>query len=246
MLEVTGLVSGYRGKTIVSDVGLGVQPGRIAVVIGPNGAGKSTLLKTVMGFVRAERGRIELDGEPVERLAPQERIRRGLAYVAQSGAAFPSLSVEENLRAGGYVLSRRVVAGRMAQVYDRFPQLRDVRRTQAARLSGGERRMLEIGRFLMQSPRVVLLDEPSIGLAPSVAELVYRHVRSLADEGLSFLVVEQNVRLALTVADHVYVLELGRNRFDGPPSALQEDAHLRSLFLGSSIDEPVPNAAGAG
>jgi branched-chain amino acid transport system ATP-binding protein len=245
VFEVRGLTSGYRGKTIVSDVDLSVEPGRIAVVIGPNGAGKSTLLKTLMGFVRLQRGTIEFEQRRIERLAPQARIRAGMAYVAQSGAAFPSLSVEENLRAGGYqIRSKHLVTQRMDDVYERFPALRGLRKTQAAKLSGGERRMLEIGRFLMQEPRLVMLDEPSIGLSPGVAELVYQQVRTLADGGTSFLIVEQNVRLALTVADYVYVLELGRNRFEGEPDALKGDTHLRSLFLGSSSEADVQPATG--
>jgi len=235
ILSATGLSSGYAQKLIVSGVSLDVRKGQIVSLIGPNGAGKSTLLKTIMGFVPVLAGSVRFFGSEVTTASVEARIRSGVAYVAQAGGAFPSLSVMDNLVAGAYLeRDREVVRKRMATVLDRFPQLKPLLRAQAAVLSGGERRMLEIGRFLMQAPRLVLLDEPSIGLSPKLAGFLYDQVRHLRSEGISFLIVEQNVRKALEMSDHIYVLELGRNRFDGSSDVLQKDADLASLFLGAA------------
>jgi branched-chain amino acid transport system ATP-binding protein len=187
-----------------------------------------------MGFVNTAGGDIAIAGESIAGTRTEERIGRGIAYVAQSGGAFGGLSVADNLLAGGYLIrDRHEVKARVARVYERFPALKDRRKSQASVLSGGERRMLEIGRFLVQSPRLVLLDEPSIGLSPKLAAFVYQQVRHLREEGLSFLIVEQNVQLALDVADYVYVLELGQNLYAGTPGELADEEELSALFLGA-------------
>jgi branched-chain amino acid transport system ATP-binding protein len=234
LMAVRGVSGGYGRGLILQGVDLTVREGQIVAIIGPNGAGKSTLLKAIMGFVATAGGEIAMAGEPITGMRTEERIRRGIAYVAQSGGAFGGLSVADNLLAGGYLIKDRAeVRERIARVYERFPDLASRRKSQASVLSGGERRMLEIGRFLVQSPRLVLLDEPSIGLSPKLASFVYDQVLQLREEGLSFLIVEQNVQLALNVADYVYVLELGRNRHASTPDELADEEELSALFLGA-------------
>ena len=240
LLKVVGLSSGYGRLSILRSVDVEVRRGQIVSIIGPNGAGKSTLLKAVMGFLPTMSGRVDFAGRNLAPLPVEARIGLGLAYVAQTGGSFPGLSVADNLRAGGYqVRGRAELRRRVESVYQQFPVLGPLRHTQAALLSGGERRMLEIGRFLMQSPILVMLDEPSIGLSPQLAGFVYGEIMRLREQhGLTFLIVEQNVREALRISDHVYVLESGHNRFDGPPDSLMAEADLSVLFLGSSLEAP--------
>ena len=233
-LEAAELTAGYGGSTILNGVSLSVAPGRITGVIGPNGAGKSTLLKAIMGYILPRNGSVRLDGDDITRLPTHERIRRGIAYIAQTRSHFPSQTVQENLRMGAYLVrSRSLRAQRRSEVFARFPILAERRRQPAALLSGGQLRMLEIGRALMTSPRLIILDEPSIGLSSGLVDMVYGHLRELAAGGTTLLIVEQNVRKLLSVADFVYALENGGNRFGGTPQALTARDVLAGLYLGA-------------
>jgi branched-chain amino acid transport system ATP-binding protein len=232
-LEAVALTAGYGGSTILNGVSLTIACGRITGVIGPNGAGKSTLLKAIMGYIVPRAGAVRLDGDDITRLPTHERIRRGIAYIAQTQSHFPSQTVQENLRIGAYLVRDRAVrASRQAEIFRRFPILAERRRQPAALLSGGQLRMLEIGRVLMTSPRLIVLDEPSVGLSPALVDMVYGHLRDLAAGGTTLLIVEQNVRKLLAVADFVYALENGANRFEGTPQTLTATGMLADLYLG--------------
>jgi branched-chain amino acid transport system ATP-binding protein len=243
VLQAEGLVAGYGGSAILQDVGLVVEPGSITGIIGPNGAGKSTLAKVLVGYLHPQAGRVWFRGKDVTKERPSTRIQLGLAYVAQARSSFPDLTVLENLHVGGYLVkSKPLLQERLERVLDRFPVLKERRRQPARLLSGGELRILEIGRFLMMDPTLVILDEPSIGLAPRLVDHVYEQVRALRDEGITFLIVEQNVRKLLAVADYVLALEVGRNRYAGTPTQLVDEGHLATIYLGSGA--PAPGAVG--
>ena len=222
MLEVRNLYVGYyRDLNILQDLTLAARPRQITAILGANGVGKSTALKAIYGFLRPNKGEVLLDGESILRISPHRRILKGLAYIPQHPGIFRDMSVEENLELGGwtYRRDRRLVRQRMEQNYERFPILRDKRRQPTGELSGGQQRMVEIGRTLMAEPRVLLVDEPTAGLSKMLAEEVYRMLVDLRDrDGLTILLVDQEIRQALRIADFVYVLELGRNKFEGPPS----------------------------
>ena len=235
VLEARALTAGYGGSAVLQELDLAVRPGGITGVIGPNGAGKSTLLKVLVGYLKPIAGRVALGGEDITTLAPEERIRRGIAYIAQQRSSFPSQSVADNLRLGAYLVrDARLRAEREASVFERFPVLAQRRHQLAGMLSGGEARMLELGRMLMMAPRLAILDEPSIGLSPKLIETVYEQVRRLRTEGITFLIVEQNVRKLFAVADHVFALENGRNRFEGSPGELSAEGVLAGLYLGKA------------
>jgi ABC-type branched-subunit amino acid transport system ATPase component len=236
LLEANGLVAGYGGSAILNGLSLSAERGRITGVIGPNGAGKSTLLKTVMGYVHPASGSVLFDGTDITRLPTHERIRCGVAYISQTHSHFASQTVRENLRLGAYLVrDKQVRAERQAEVFRRFPALAERARQPAGLLSGGQLRMLEIGRVLMTAPRLIVLDEPSVGLSPKLVDMVYDHLRELAAEGTTLLIVEQNVRKLLAIADHVYALESGANRYDGTPQTLVAEGRLASLYLGAGV-----------
>ena len=222
MLEVKNLYVGYyRDLNILQDLTLAARPRQITAILGANGVGKSTALKAIYGFLRPNDGEILLDGESILRVPPHRRVLKGLAYIPQQPGIFRDMSVEENLGLGGwtYRRNRRLVRQRIEQNYERFPILRDKRRQATGELSGGQQRMVEIGRTLMAEPRILLVDEPTAGLSKMLAEEVYRMLIDLRDrDGLTILLVDQEIRQALRIADFVYVLELGRNKFEGPPS----------------------------
>jgi branched-chain amino acid transport system ATP-binding protein len=234
LLEVLAVTAGYAGSTILKGVSLTVAQKRITGVIGPNGAGKSTLLKVLMGYIVASGGAVRFDGEDITRLPTDQRVRRGIAYIAQTRSHFPSQTVQENLRVGAYLVrDRQLRSERQTEVFRRFPILAERRRQPAAVLSGGQLRMLEIGRVLMSSPRFIVLDEPSIGLSSTLVDMVYGHLRELATSGMTLLIVEQNVRKLLSIADYVYALENGSNRFEGTPETLSARGVLAGLYLGA-------------
>jgi ABC-type branched-subunit amino acid transport system ATPase component len=236
LLEATTLVAGYGGSAILNGLSITAEAGRITGLIGPNGAGKSTLLKTLMGYITPVSGTIAFDDEEITRLPTHERIRRGIAYIAQTQSHFPSQTVQENLRLGAYLVrDKSVREERQAEVFRRFPVLQERRRQYAGLLSGGQLRMLEIGRALMTSPRLIILDEPSVGLSPKLVDMVYDHLRELAGKGTTLLIVEQNVRKLLAVSDRVYALESGANRYDGAPQALVAEGRLANLYLGAGV-----------
>ena len=226
MLEVRNLYVGYyRDLNILQDLTLAARPRQITAILGANGVGKSTVLKAIYGFLRPNDGEILLDGESIVRVPPHRRILKGLAYIPQQPGIFREMTVEENLELGGwtYRRDRCLVRQRIEQNYERFPILREKRRQATGELSGGQQRMVEIGRTLMSEPRVLLVDEPTAGLSKMLAEEVYRMLIDLRDrDGLTILLVDQEIRQALRIADFVYVLELGRNKFDGPPSEFDD------------------------
>jgi branched-chain amino acid transport system ATP-binding protein len=230
-LEIEGLCTDYGLVRAVDSVTLGVEPGRVTAVLGANGAGKTSLLRTISGLVHASAGRVRLGGEDLLGIPVEEVVRRGVAHVPEGRGVIAELSTEENLRLGG--LWRRAPHSELQAIYELLPALGERRRQPAASLSGGERQMLSIGRALMAKPSVLLLDEPSLGLAPMLAARIMALVRELAAErGLAVLLVEQNARGALGIADRGVVLNLGRVVADEDASALAADEDLRHAYLG--------------
>ena len=231
LLEARGVVGGYGEADILHGVDLVADKGEIVVIVGPNGAGKSTLMKAVAGLVRVRAGAIRFAGEPIDNRPAETMILRGLAYVPQERNVFPSLTVEENLAMGAYARPAETEAG-MARVLALFPDLAAKRRVAAGRLSGGQRQLVAIGRALMLAPRLIMLDEPSAGLSPKFCALIFERVQAIARAGVAVLMVEQNARPALAIADRGVVLAMGRNRATAPGPALLADPEIGRLFLG--------------
>ncbi len=233
MLEVRGLTAGYGGRAIVEGVNLRVASGEVVALIGHNGAGKSTLLKALFNLVPMRSGAVELDGRGVADLPAQRLLAAGLAYVPQDHSVFPRLTIAENLRMGAYLIDDAAVyRARLDAVLALFPQLAARGNQLAGTMSGGEQRVLEIARALLMDPKVILLDEPSIGLAPQMIRTVFEAVTTLKQQGKGVLVVEQNVRKALETADRGYVLELGRIALEDRAAALIGDARVTRLYMG--------------
>jgi branched-chain amino acid transport system ATP-binding protein len=231
MLDVEKLVADYGPVRAVDGVSLRVQKGKVTAVLGANGAGKTSLLRTISGLKRASSGRVCLAGEDITHTAVEDIVCRGLAHVPEGRGVIAELTVEENLRLGG--LWRRRESASLQDMYDLFPALRVRRGKPAATLSGGERQMLSLGRALMGAPRVLLLDEPSLGLAPRITAQIMALVRELCDgRGLAVLLVEQNARSALSIADTGVVLDLGRVVATEDPERLADDVDLRHAYLG--------------
>ena len=233
-IEFHNVVAGYSPTlTILNELSFVARDGQVTLLVGPNGAGKSTALKTLFGILAPRSGTIAFGGQAVGGANPRELLARGMAFVPQGRNLFPSLSVLHNLELGGITLSsRKVVAERIEEVLQRFPRIRERLANQASTLSGGEQKQLEIGRALLLRPRVLLIDEPSIGLSPIISREVFRLLRELADAGTTVLMVEQNVRSALAYADRALVLEMGRLALDRPAAELLKDPDLNRLFLG--------------
>jgi len=245
MLELENVRSGYGKLEIVQAASLEVGDGAIVGIIGPNGAGKSTLLKTAFGYLPPFAGRIALDGREIAGRRPDEIMRLGVGYLAQAGGLFAEMTVHDNLVLGGYTVSRADKRRAIDAVYARFPLFRDRGRQLAGALSGGEQRLLAIARALIVRPRLLLLDEPSAALAPRFIDLIYTTLVALNRDGLAMLIVEQNVEAILAVAHRVFVLDLGRNAFDGTPAELRASDRIRRLYLGEEGGENEP-AAGPG
>lgn len=230
-LSGEGMTGGYGGVDILHDCTIAVDKGEIAVIVGPNGAGKSTAMKAVFGMLAIHTGQVILDGEDITALSPQARVAKGMAFVPQTNNIFPSMSVEQNLEMGAF-LRRDDINATMEQVYELFPILREKRLQNAGELSGGQRQQVAVGRALMTQPKVLMLDEPTAGVSPIVMDELFDLIIDIARTGLSILMVEQNARQALNIADKGYVLVQGRNRFTDTGQALMNDPEVRRSFLG--------------
>lgn len=225
------MTGGYGGADILHDCTIAAERGEIAVIVGPNGAGKSTAMKAVFGMLNIHQGRVVLDGEDITSLSPQDRVARGMAFVPQSSNVFPSMSVEENLEMGAF-LRRDDIQTTMEQVFDLFPILKEKRRQNAGELSGGQRQQVAVGRALMTQPKLLMLDEPTAGVSPIVMDELFDRIIEVARTGISILMVEQNARQALSIADKGYVLVQGANRYTDTGQALLNDPEVRKSFLG--------------
>jgi branched-chain amino acid transport system ATP-binding protein len=233
LLVAEGLTAGYGRMDILHGVSLTVGVHEIVSIIGPNGAGKSTTFKTIVGFLAPRAGRVLFNGEDITGSRPDLVLRRGLAYVPQGRIVFPQMTVLENLEMGAYTeRDPKRVATALEQVYHLFPILAERRRQSAGTMSGGEQQMVAIARALMTAPRLILLDEPSLGLSPKFVTLIFEKLAELRQAGYTLMLVEQNATRALALADRGYVLELGRNRFEGPGRQLLADPEVKRLYLG--------------
>jgi branched-chain amino acid transport system ATP-binding protein len=233
MLEIKGLASGYGGPDVLHDISLRVNANEIVAVVGANGAGKTTLLNTIAGLLRPSAGAIRLNGNVIGGLAPERIVRAGLSLVPEGRQIIAPLSVEENLQVGAY--GRKTgAADTLAAIYDRFPRLKERRRQPAGLLSGGEQQMLAIGRAMMAGPGVLLLDEPSMGLAPLIVSEIFALLGDLHGQGIAILLVEQNARKALALAARGYVLEGGRIVLEGPSSELSKSPAIVDAYLGAA------------
>ncbi|MDZ7701498.1 MAG: ABC transporter ATP-binding protein [Halobacteriales archaeon] len=231
LLSVTALDAGYGNLQILDGVDLEVDQGEYVTIVGPNGAGKSTALKSIVGFATHMGGSISFDGQDITELAPERIVHRGISYVPQSGNVFPTMTVRENLEIGAYILDE-IPQERLEEVYDRFPVLEERRDQKAGTMSGGQRQMLAMGQALMTDPQLLVVDEPSAGLAPDLVDDTFEKIREINDTGTAVLMVEQNAKKALRECDRGYVLAQGRNFQDGPGTALLEDEEVRQRFLG--------------
>ena len=236
LLKVTDLRAGYGRAQVLHGISLDAAHGQVITVIGPNGAGKSTLLNSLMGILPSH-GKIEFKGEDISELTLEERVMQGIALVPEKRELFSTMTVEDNLVLGGY---RQMRAGnaqwtdRIDDVYDLFPRLKERRLQLAGTLSGGERQMLAVGRSLMSRPEVLMLDEPSLGLAPLIVKEIFSIIETLRQTGVTIVLVEQNARAALAVADHGYVLEMGEVSLHGVASELAQDSRVIDTYLGAA------------
>lgn len=231
-LSAQNMTGGYgAGPAILHDCTIEVERGQIAVIVGPNGAGKSTAMKAIFGMLNLSEGQILLDGEDVTQLSPQDKVAKGMGFVPQVNNIFPSMTVEENLEMGAFI-RRDDIRTTMEQVYDLFPILRDKRGQAAGELSGGQRQQVAVGRALMTQPKVLMLDEPTAGVSPIVMDELFDRIIDVSRTGIPILMVEQNAKQALAIAEQAYVLVQGRNAHTGTGAALLADEDVRKSFLG--------------
>ncbi len=230
-LSGENMTGGYGGADILHECTIGVEQGEIAVIVGPNGAGKSTAMKAVFGMLTIHQGAVHLDGEDISTLSPQARVAKGMGFVPQNQNVFTSMSVEENLEMGAFI-RRDDFSGTLEQVFELFPILKEKRRQPAGELSGGQRQQVAVGRALMTQPKVLMLDEPTAGVSPIVMDELFDRIIEVAKSGIAILMVEQNARQALNIADKGYVLVQGRNRYTDTGAALMANPGVRKAFLG--------------
>jgi branched-chain amino acid transport system ATP-binding protein len=232
-IEARDLSAGYGRVQILYDVSMTASTGQVTCIFGPNGCGKSTLLKALVGAVDPWSGTVLLEDADITHLPSHETLKRGVALMPQNGGVFPELTVAENLRMGGYILrSRGELGRRIEELLDEFPRLRERLKVEAGSLSGGEQMMVSIARALLLRPTFILFDEPSAGLSPKLVGDVLRRAAALAERGVGVVMVEQNIRETMKVADRIYVLAAGRNRFDGKPGDISDDRELMHMYLG--------------
>jgi len=230
-LSGDNMTGGYGGADILHDCTIGVDQGEIVVIVGPNGAGKSTAMKAVFGMLNISQGSVHLNGEDITQLSPQDRVAKGMSFVPQNQNVFTSMSVEENLEMGAFT-RRDDFTETMEQVFELFPILKEKRRQAAGELSGGQRQQVAVGRALMTQPKVLMLDEPTAGVSPIVMDELFDRVIEVAKSGIAILMVEQNARQALSIANRGYVLVQGRNRYTDTGAALMANPEVRRAFLG--------------
>jgi branched-chain amino acid transport system ATP-binding protein len=232
VLEITGLKAGYGRIEALHGIDLRIGAGQLVALVGANGAGKTTLLKTISGVIRSQAGQIRLHGQDISAQSPDRRVRLGLSQVPEGRQVFAGLSVHDNLRLGAYTRSDPRLADDMEKMYALFPILKEKRQLMAGMLSGGQQQMLAMARALMSRPKVLLLDEPSMGLAPLLVEEIFSVIAGLKEEGIPILLVEQNAHAALSIADYAYVLETGNIVTSGPGNTLLKDEKVREAYLG--------------
>ena len=225
------MTGGYGGADILHGCTIGVEKGEIAVVVGPNGAGKSTAMKAIFGMLALRQGHVMIDGEDISHLKPEERVIKGMGFVPQTNNIFTSMTVEENLEMGAFI-RRDDIATTMRQVFDLFPILHEKRAQPAGELSGGQRQQVAVGRALMTQPKILMLDEPTAGVSPIVMDELFDRIIEVAQTGIAILMVEQNAKQALNIADRGYVLVQGRNAYTDTGAALMADPEVRRAFLG--------------
>ncbi|MDE2370387.1 MAG: ABC transporter ATP-binding protein [Burkholderiales bacterium] len=243
-IEFDDVVAGYGDFMILNNLSFKARRGKITLLLGPNGAGKSTALKTLFGLLKVRQGRILLDGENIVGAGAKDLLtRHGVAFVPQGRNLFGQLTVWENLELGGITLGMKTTHERIPEVLDRFPRVKERLHSAASSLSGGEQKQLEVGRALLLRPKVILIDEPSIGLSPLVVADVFALLRQLANQGTTVLMVEQNVKSALKMADDAIALESGRLVLHKPADELLNDPHIERLFLGGAHAEPLPTVS---
>lgn len=232
VLEAENITAGYTtGVNILNNVDIQLKSGKIVSVIGPNGAGKSTLLKTIFGILKPSSGKIRLKGKDITGLKPDKVAKKGISYVPQVNNVFPSLTIQENLEMGAFIRSDDY-SQRLGEIYELFPILGERRKQKAGQLSGGQRQMVAMGRALMVDPQVLLLDEPSAGLAPYLVDMIFEKITDINKSGVSMIIVEQNAKKALKMADHGYVLAMGKNVLDDTGEALLNNEEVGRLYLG--------------
>ncbi len=230
-LSAKGITCGYGAADIVEDCDIWVDRGEIAVIVGPNGAGKSTAMKAIFGMLPLRKGSVTLDGADISALSPQDRVPAGMGFVPQSRNVFVSLTVQENLEMGAFI-RRDDFSGTLAQVYELFPVLHEKRQQPAGELSGGQRQQVAVGRALMTQPKLLMLDEPTAGVSPVVMDDLFDRIIEISRTGIAILMVEQNARQALEIADRGFVLVQGQNRFTDTGEALLDNEEVRRSFLG--------------
>ena len=233
-IEFEDVVAGYKDFMILNNLSFKVRKGSITLLLGPNGAGKSTVLKTLFGLLKPRQGKIRLDGQDITGHTQTGLLARGIAFVPQGRNLFPQLTVWQNLELGGITLGTKLTHERIPEVLQLFPRVRERMHSQASALSGGEQKQLEIGRALLLRPKVLLIDEPSIGLSPILVQDVFKLLKRLASEGATVLMVEQNVKSALKISDDAIALESGRLVLHKPAGELLADPHIERLFLGGA------------
>lgn len=235
-LVVDGVVAGYGKMTILNGITAKIRRGAITTVIGPNGAGKSTLFKTVFGLLPVRGGTIRLDNRDISNHSPRDILDAGVVYIPQGRNIFPELSVRHNLELGGVAMSdQSALPGRLEKVMDQFPMLREKADTQASTMSGGQQKLLEVARGMLLDPKLVLIDEPSIGLSPLMVQEVFVILKGLRDKGVTILLIEQNAKMALQMSDYGLVLEQGQTRIEDTAPNILADARIAQLFLGGGL-----------
>jgi branched-chain amino acid transport system ATP-binding protein len=237
LLEIEDVVAGYgAGPDILTGITLSIEAGTSYCIVGPNGAGKSTLLKAIAGFLKPRAGEVRLDGTRMNGSRPDQMLAAGVCFVPQDASLFPMMTVKENLAMGGYLITdRSLLRDRMDMVYETFPALAERKNQSAGTLSGGEQQMVTLGRALMIEPKLVMIDEPSLGLAPMIADQIFEKIRGFGDLGITVVLVEQNAVKGLETVDWGFVLDLGSMEFEGPADGILADPRIRELYLGKQL-----------